>query len=345
MEISRSPFATTRSGEAVDEFAVSNSHGVSFKLITYGATLTSVKVPDADGRIDEITIGFDRLEDYEGEHPFFGATIGRYANRIAHGRFTIDDQSYDLEKNNHGIHHLHGGSGGFHRRLWEAFPVKKAEEAGVTLSLESPHMDQGYPGTLAVKLGIMLSEANELSFTYEAAGDRATPVSLTNHTYWNLGGECSGPIDDHLIRINSREYLEVDETLLPTGNIIPAADSAFDFRIPTSMGAGIKQTGGYDHCYTLSTENALSIPAAEVFHPGSRRSMTVFTISPGLQFYTGNFLKNNRSRCGELNAHEAFCLETEEYPDAMNHPNFPDVILRPNQHYFRKTVYQFGLKT
>lgn len=344
MEITRNPYGTTQQGEAVDEFYIANSQGVSFRLITYGATLTSVKTPDAAGKIEEITLGFDSLHGYEGQHPYFGATVGRFANRIARGTFNLEGRDYHLEKNNKGIHHIHGGPGGFSRKIWEAFPVRKLDEAGVTLNLHSPHLEEGYPGNLDVKLDVMLNEENELSFSYEAASDRSTPINLTNHTYWNLGGQCSGSIGGHILRINATGYIEVDDELIPTGRILPVEDTAFDFLLPRPLDEGIRETGGIDHCYTLSSENALSIPAAHVFEPASGRSMTILTISPGMQLYTGNFLDKNPSRCGHIQQHGAFCMETEEYPDSMNHPDFPNVILRPSDRYFRKTIIQFGIQ-
>ncbi len=344
MTITRSPYDITADGQAVDQFSVANSRGVSFRLITYGATLTSVKVPDRKGQIGEITLGFDSLQSYEGDHPFFGATVGRFANRIANGRFHIGETEYLLEKNNKGIHHLHGGTAGFNRRVWEAFPIKKEKEAGITLTLSSPDGDQGYPGKLDVRLDVMLSEENELSLKYEAMVDAPCPVNLTNHTYWNLAGECGGEIGGHVVRLNSPGYLEVDDTLIPTGNIIPVEGTPFDFTSPTQLSERLQLTGGFDHCFTLSMENALSIPAAEIYEPESGRRMSVFTISPGIQFYTGNFLNSLATRCGRAHPHHAFCLETEEYPDAMNHSNFPEAILKPKEHYLRKTVYQFGVK-
>ena len=343
MQLTRTPYGTTKAGEAVDEFLVENSHGVSFKLITYGASITSVKTPDSSGQIDEITLGFDTLEGYEGPHPYFGATVGRVANRIGHGRFVLGDTEYQLDTNNKGKHHIHGGLQGFSRKVWEAFPVKKQNEAGVTLSLASEHMDQGYPGNLDVKLTVMLSEQNELSFSYDAATNRATPVSLTNHTYWNLSGECSGSITSHLLHLNSERFLEVDEELIPTGHIAPVKDSPFDFRTLKPIGQDLEAAGGYDHCYTLSQENALSIPAARVTDPNSGRVMTVFTISPGIQFYSGNFLNDLSTRCGKVHANAALCLEPEEYPDAVNRPEFPDAVLNPGDRYFRKSVYQFSI--
>jgi len=345
VEIQRNSYGVSKAGEAVDEFYIANSQGVSFRIITYGATLTSVKTPDARGHIDEITLGFDTLDGYEGQHPYFGATVGRCANRIAGGSFFLDDQEYRLALNNKGLHHIHGGPGGFSRRVWEAFPVKKNDEAGVSLNLHSPHLEEGYPGDLDVKLDVMLNEENELSFTYQAMSDRSTPVSLTNHTYWNLTGECGDTIGGHVLHLNSEAYLEVDEQLIPTGTIIPVDGTAFDFTIPTPLSKGLEETGGYDHCFVLSSENALSIPAAHVFEPLGRRNMTVFTISPGIQLYTGNFLNHTGTRCGGVDAHGAFCLETEEYPDAVHHPEFPSVIVPPSERYFRKTIIQFGIES
>jgi aldose 1-epimerase len=340
MHIERIPFGKTKTGEAVDRFTVRNSGGMSFSLITYGATITSVVAPDRDGTLEELTLGFDSLAAYEGPHPYFGATVGRYANRIGGAVFRIGQKTYELDMN-HGRHHLHGGAGGFSRRIWDGYPLKRENEAGVALALHSPDGDQGYPGNLDVKLTVMLSEKNELSFTYEASADAPTPVNLTNHSYWNLAGACSGKVYDHRLTLNSEAYLEVDEELIPTGELMPVDETPFDFRREKRIGRDLEEAGGYDHCFTLSAEHALSIPAAVVREPGSGRKMEVFTITPGVQFYTGNFLNGVETRCGKVQPHSAFCLETQEYPDAMNRENFPDPILQPNDRYFRKTVYHF----
>jgi aldose 1-epimerase len=341
LEIERVPFGKTRTGEAVDRFTVRNGEGVSFSLITYGATLTSVIAPDRSGKQDELTLGFDSLGAYEGRHPYFGATVGRYANRIGGAVFRIDETTYELDMN-HGRHHIHGGSGGFSRRIWDAYPLKREHEAGVALALHSSDGDQGYPGNLDVKLTVMLSDRNELSFTYEAVTDAPTPVSLTNHSYWNLAGACSGPVYDHRVTLNSDSFVEVDEELIPTGELLPVEGTPFDFRTEKRIGRDLEEAGGYDHCFTLSDEHALSIPAAVVSEPESGRRMEVFTITPGIQFYTGNFLSGLETRCGRVDRHAALCLETQEYPDAMNRENFPDPILRPGQRYFRKTVHHFS---
>ena len=341
MQIERTPYGVTKSGERVDQFTVHNGSGMNFSIITYGATITSVQTPDADGHIEEIVLGFDHLESYEGKHPYFGATVGRFANRIAWASFEIDGKTVRLDKNR-GEHHIHGGSEGFNRKIWEAFPIRSNTEAGVTLTMTSPDGDQGYPGNLEVRLTVMLSEENELSFSYEAKTDAPTPVNLTNHSYWNLAGECSGPIYEHEVHINSNHYLETTEEIFPTGRILPVADTPFDFRKTKRLGDHLSLIDGFDHCYTLSEENALSIPAAEVHEPESGRTMTVFTISPGIQFYTGNFLEGVESRCGSHEKHGAFCLETEEYPDGLHHETFPDAILRPDNRYMRKTVYLFS---
>ncbi len=341
MEIERVPFGKTKDGTSVDRFTVRNAAGLSFSLITYGATLTSLIAPDREGRQAELTLGFDTLEAYEGAHPYFGATVGRYANRIGGAVFQLDGTTYELDMN-HGRHHIHGGSSGFNRRIWEAYPLKREREAGVALALHSPDGDQGYPGNLDVKLTVMLSEKNELSFTYEAVTDAPTPVSLTNHSYWNLAGACSGTVYDHRLTINSDAYVEVNEELIPTGELIPSQETPFDFRTEKRIGRDIEDAGGYDHCFTLSPEHALSIPATVMREPNSGRRMEVFTISPGVQFYTGNNLSGFETRCGTVDRHSALCLEPEEYPDAMNRGIFPDPILRPGQRYFRKTVHHFS---
>ncbi len=341
MQIERIPYGVTQKGERVDRFTVRNSSKMNFSVITYGATITSVQSPDADGKVEELCLGFDHLESYEGKHPYFGATVGRFANRISGASFDLAGERIELDRNR-GEHHIHGGSEGFSRKLWEAFPIKNEREAGVTLTLTSPGGDQGYPGTLEVRLTVMLSQENELSLSYEAKCDAPSPVNLTNHSYWNLAGQCAGPIGEHRFHINSSYYLEVDEELIPTGRILPVASTPFDFRKPKRLADVLAETGGFDHCFTLSQENALSIPAAEVYEPGSGRRVTVFTINPGLQFYTGNFLDGVETRCGKVGRHGAFCMETEEYPDSVHHETFPEVILQPNESYYRKTVYLFS---
>jgi aldose 1-epimerase len=343
MKLERKAYGTSSAGEAIDSITMENSKGVSCTFITYGATLTSFRMPDRNGKIEELTLGFDTLAEYEGEHPFFGATVGRFANRIREGRFSIDGISYQLDVNKP-PHHLHGGQVGFNRRVWEMFPVKRDTEAGATFTLTSEDGDQGYPGKVDVSLTVLLNEENELSFSYSAVSDKPTPVSLTNHSYWNLAGSCSGPVHHHRVTINSEAFLEVDDRLVPTGRKINVLNTPFDFRSEKQLGRDIEAAGGYDHCYVLSQEHALSIPAAKVHEPVSGRTLTLLTISPGVQFYTGNFLTGAQTRDGKAEKQSAFCLETQEFPDAMNHDNFPLAVLRPGEVYERKSIYLFTLE-
>jgi aldose 1-epimerase len=341
MKLERTPFGVTADGQAVDALRIENSRETSCTFISYGATLTSFRMAGRDGTVDELVLGFDNLASYEGAHPYFGATVGRFANRIREGKFIIDGVQYQVDVNKP-PHHLHGGSIGFSRRVWEMFPIKRETEAGATFTLTSEDGDQGFPGTVDISLTVLLSEENELSFSYTAVSDKPTPISLINHSYWNLGGACSGSIRGHKLRLNSESFLEVDDLLVPTGRRINVMNTPFDFRSTMPIGSQIDDAGGFDHCYVLSGENALSIPAAVVQEPGSGRSMTLLTISPGVQFYSGNFLNGQATRDGAAEKHGALCLETEEFPDAMNHDNFPIAVLRSGERYERKTIYIFS---
>ncbi|WP_020613886.1 aldose epimerase family protein [Sediminispirochaeta bajacaliforniensis] len=343
MKLERNPFGITSDGKAVDSITMENGNGIRCTFITYGASLTSFRMPDRSGHIDELTLGFDNLASYEGNHPYYGATVGRFANRIAKGSFSIDGIDYKVDINEP-PNHLHGGKEGFSRKIWEMFPIRREKEAGATFTLTSEDGDAGFPGTVDVSLTVLLTEGNELIFSYTAVSDKPTPINLTNHSYWNLAGSCSRPIYDHILTLHSDAFLEPDEELIPTGRKINVANTPFDFRSPKAIGRDIEAAGGYDHCFILSHEHALSIPAAEVKDEKSGRSMTVLTINPGVQFYTGNMLSGQLTRDGIAAPHSAFCLETQEFPDAMNHDNFPMAILRPGERYERKTMYLFSVE-
>lgn len=340
MHLERKPFGKTADGLAVDSITIENSRGTSCSFISYGVTLTSFRCADRNGNIEELTLGFDTLSAYEGAHPYFGATVGRFANRIREGRFTIDGVEYQVDVNKP-PHHLHGGRKGFSRRVWEMFPLKREKEAGAVFTLTSVDGDQGYPGTMDISVTVLLTEDNELIFTYQGSCDKASPISITNHSYWNLSGAGKGRVYNHLAWLNSDAILEVDEDLVPTGRKMNVMNTPFDFREEKAIGRDMEAAGGYDHCYTLSQENALSIPAAVVSDPASGRRMTLLTVSPGVQFYTGNFLTGQETRDGKAEKQCAFCLETEEYPDAMNHDNFPIAVVRPGETWERKSVYIF----
>mgnify|MGYP000724637105 CR=1 FL=1 len=335
-------FGTTHEGESVEEFRITNENGVSFAAINYGATLTSVKAPDRNGRSDNLILGFDKLEQYLGSHPYIGATVGRCASRIKDGTFTLDGVTHQLDCNE-GSHHLHGGPCGFSHSVWRGAPFEEDSVAGVKFRLRSPHGDQGYPGTVDVSVTFSLSEANELTLSYEAETDQPTPINLTNHAYWNLGGECSGKVYDHELCVNAPKVLTFDDDLIPTGEIQSVEGTPYDLRSQSRIGEHIRESGGFDNCFVLSGTDKSDHPAAEVFHPVNGRRMQIFTDFPALQLYTANYLQNMQTRCGWVHPHEAYCLETQDYPDAVNHANFPDVVLRPGQTYRRKTVHKFSV--
>jgi aldose 1-epimerase len=345
MTIERIPYGTTKNGDKVDAFFISNGE-VTFQALTYGAVLSSVTSLDREGTPAELTLGFDDLSGWESDHPYFGGTIGRFANRISKGRFKLEGKEYTLYTND-GTNHLHGGKEGFERRMWDGFPFQNEQEAGVKFSRTSPDGEEGYPGNLDVVVTYALSVNNELSIHYEAATDAPTLANLTNHAYWNLdgsGGRTS--ILDHELLIHSDSYVEVDKYAIPTGRILQVQQSPFDFRRRKTIGTDIQSAGGYDHCYKLTSadtdEPAL---AAEVYSPLSGRVMKIYTTQPGLQFYTGEFLDGTISLRGGVPAKKrcALCLEAAGLPDSPNQPDFPSAVLRPGMRYIHKTIHHFSL--
>jgi aldose 1-epimerase len=341
MDIRRQSYGATAEGEEVELFILENSNGLGARLITYGCILTSVRMPDRSGKIEEITLGFDTLEGYLGRHPYFGALVGRFANRIAGGRFELEGKRYELARNEKDRTHIHGGHRGFDKRLWKAEEIPG--KAGVRFSYTSPDGEEGYPGNLMVTATYTLSENNELAFDYRAQTDKATPVNLTNHAYWNLGAAGSGPIYDHLLRLSCSRYLPVDGQLIPTGEVLPVEGTALDFTTEKRVGRDMGQLpGGYDHCFVADREGAGALPVARLFDPASGRGMEISTTKPAVQLYTGNFLDGLRGAGGKLfQKHGALCLETEYYPDAVNHPEFPSAILYPGELYHHTTVHRF----
>jgi aldose 1-epimerase len=313
----------------------------------YGATLIGVETPDRAGKNANITLGFPTLTGYLQRHPYFGSTVGRYANRIAGGKFTLDGTSYTLATNN-GPNHLHGGRKGFDALRWTAEPVTGPELVGVKFSLTSPDGDEGYPGTLRASVTYTLSNGNELRIEYEARTDKLTVVNLTNHAYWNLAGAGSGDILKHELRIAADRYLPIDDTSIPTGELAAVKGTPLDFTEPHAIGeriAELKQephkTKGYDHCYVLRGQDGKLALAAHVKEPTSGRVMEVYTTEPGVQLYCGNFLDGSPS-AGGYQQHEGFCLETQHYPDSPNKPRFPSTVLRPGQTYRSVTMHRFG---
>ena len=344
------PFGTTDRGEAVSLYTLKNAHGMEARVLAYGGIIVSLQVPDRNGRLDDVVLGFDSLADYERGSPYFGAIVGRYGNRIARGRFTLDGRTYPLATNN-GPNHLHGGVRGFDKVVWKVAPFQHADSVGLVLTYTSPDGEEGYPGTLQATVTYTLTDGNQLIFDYHATTDRATPVNLTQHSYFNLAGEGSGDILGHELTINADRFTAVDATLIPTGTLTPVEGTPFDFRKPTTIGARIDQKDeqlahgpGYDHNWVLNRKGSGLELAARLRDPKSGRTLEVMTIEPGVQFYAGNFLDGTIKGKGahEYGRRSGLCLETQHFPDSPNHANFPSTVLRPGQEYRSKTVWRFG---
>jgi aldose 1-epimerase len=337
----------TKNGQPVRQFTLTNANGVKVKIISYGATLTELHVPDRNGKLGDVVLGFEKLDDYLKGHPFFGCTTGRYANRIAKGKFTIDGKEYTLKTNN-GPNHLHGGEKGIDKVVWQAVEKAGGDGMSVVFFHRSPDGDEGYPGNLDMKVTYTLNNKNELRIDYEATSDKPTPVNLTNHSYFNLAG--SGDILGHELLIAADKYTPTDATLIPTGEIQLVEGTPYDFRKPTPVGARIDQLkgepGGYDMNFVLNQEGKALVLAARVYEPRSGRVMEVHTTEPGVQFYTGNFLDGKLTGKGGIvyKKHSGLCLETQHFPDSPNKPNFPSTILRPGMKYQTTTVHRFSTK-
>jgi aldose 1-epimerase len=340
-QVQKTSFGALPDGTAVDLYTLANANGLSAKVTTYGAIITELHVPDGKGEFCDIVLGYDNLEQYLRKHPFFGATVGRVANRIAKGRFTLDGQTYALATNN-GPNHLHGGLKGFDKKVWQAEPQTGA---AVKFSYTSPDGEEGYPGTLAVAVTMTLTDANELRLDYTATTDKPTPVNLTNHSYFNLAGE--GSALEHEMMLAADYYTPSDSTLIPTGEIKLVKDTPMDFTAPRPIGSRFAQLQnkpvGYDYNYVLNSGGKGLALAARVSEPRSGRVMEVHTTQPGIQFYSANFLDGTLTgkRGVVYQQHSAFCLETQHFPDSVNQPQFPSVILRPGQTYRQTTVHKF----
>jgi aldose 1-epimerase len=333
-------------GQVVQQFATTNSAGLELWATDFGAIVTAVKVPARNGQIANVTLGFAELAGYQQRHPYFGATVGRYGNRIAQGKFSLDGQEYQLATNN-GPNHLHGGVVGFDRYIWTAEAINEDDEAGIRFSRISADGEEGYPGNLHVSVSYTLNERNELTIRYHATTDLPTVLNLTNHNYWNLGGAGSGHVLDHELQLTASQFVEVDDSLLPTGQLASVAETPLDFREAVPIGRRIGQVGGepmgYDHCYVVPGKSGELQLAARIIDPQSGRGMKVETTEPGIQLYTGNFLDGS-AECGGFDAHEAFCLETQHFPDSPNHPIFPTTRLEPGQEYTSTTRHTFFLE-
>jgi aldose 1-epimerase len=347
--IEQDRFGTTRDGTAVERYTLTGRAGLKVRLIAFGATVTELWAPDRRGEPADVVLGFDSLERYETRSPYFGSTVGRVAFRIAHSVFTLEGRVYHLTPNN-GPHHLHGGPGGFSWRVWSAEPIESADGPAVRFTLESPDGDQGYPGNLDATALYSVTDRNELRIELTAKCDRPTPVNMTHHGYFNLAGARSGDVLGHAVRIDADRYSTVDEATIPTGKLARVEGTAFDFREPTAVGARIKQLGGepggYDLAYLLTQHDAPLRPAAGVYEPKSGRVLEVLTTEPALIFYTGNYLDGTlRGKGGATYPkHAGLCLEPGGLPDAVNHPGFPSIILRPGETYRHTIVYQFSAR-
>lgn len=336
-------FGTTKDGKTVEKFTLGNSKGITAAVMNLGGILISFKMPDRTGAVREITLGFDTLDEYLAGHPYFGAIIGRFANRIARGRFQLDGVEYTLARNEKNINHLHGGIMGFDKVVWQTEAFQDSALAGVRFSYLSPDGEEGYPGNLNLNVTYSLNEENELRFEYWAETDKATPVNLTNHAYWNLAGAGSGSILDHELLLNCSKYLPVDEAFIPTGEIRTVRGTPMDFTTPKPIGIDMdKVPGGYDHCFVGDPSDQELTLIARLYEPKSGRGMRISTTKPGVQFYAGNLLDSIRGAGGALfDKHGALCLETEFFPDAVNQPGFPSAILRPGKTYHHTTVHSF----
>ncbi len=351
--IASEPFGEV-DGQPVERYTLTNANGMQVSILTYGATVQSVMVPDRDGTMGNVALGFDNIEDYDTISPYFGSIVGRYANRIAEGTFTLDGETYELAINND-PNTLHGGDEGFDNQIWMAAEVESADGPAVAFSHTSPDGEEGYPGTLDVTVTYTLTDSDEIRIDYAATTDAPTVINLSNHTYFNLAGEGSGSIYDHELQLNASNYTPVDETLIPTGEIAPVAGTAFDFTTPHPIGERIRDASdeqiviglGYDHNFVLdrdAPDDTAMIPAAEVMDPASGRVMTVSTTEPGIQFYSGNFLNGafGGPSAQTYRQGDGFCLETQHFPDSPNQPDFPTTELRPGEEFTSTTVYAFS---
>lgn len=345
-------FGTLPDGRAVQLVTLRNKAGVEVAVTGYGGIIVSIKVPDRAGRFEDVVLGHDQLAGYLSNPTYFGCIVGRYANRIAKGTFTLDGTSYRLATNN-GANHLHGGTKGWDQALWRASTFEKDDAAGVELALDSPDGDEGYPGAVAARVTYTLNDASELAIDYEATTDKPTVVNLTQHSYFNLSGGTSAQVLDHELEVAADRYTPVDEGLIPTGELAPVEGTPFDFRKAAKIGARIdadhvqiRRGKGYDHNFVLNRAGDGLAPAAKLYEPGSGRTLEVHTTEPGLQFYSGNFLDGTiRGKSGRVYGHRAgLCLETQHFPDSPNRPDFPSTVLRPGQVYRSRTVLRFGTR-
>ena len=341
----KNSFGKTSKGIPVDEYVLTSGKGVEARLLTYGATLNSLKVPDRDGELADVVLGYDDIQGVETDEIYSGCIVGRFANRISGAKFTLEEQEYPLAANFPGGHHLHGGEVGFNSRVWRAEPLPMQNAVAVAFHLISPDGEEGYPGTLRVKVNYTLNNRNELSIDYRATTTHTTHVNLTQHSYFHLAGHDSGNVFGHRVQLHCDHYLPVDENGVPTGEIASVADTPFDFRKERTIGSQIEEREMiYDHNYVLSkTRPTRLLPLARVVEPESGRVMEVLTDQPGVQFYTSIHMTEVNGRGGAVyRKYQALCLETQHFPDTPNKPNFPTTVLKPGEEFRTRTVHRFS---
>lgn len=346
LSVIKAPYGKLPDGRAADLYTLTNAKGMRVTLTNYGAITVSVETPDRTGKPADVTLGHDTLDGWLTSTSYFGATVGRYANRIAKGRFTIDGRSYTLATNN-GPNHLHGGIKGFDKVLWDAESVRTSKAVGVKFTYRSRDGEEGYPGNLAVTAVYTLNNENEFKAEFSATSDKPTIVNIVHHSYWNLAGDAGGDILGHELMLAADRYTPVDAGLIPTGELKPVAGTAMDFTQATAIGARIAEVaGGYDHNFVLRNQNAGVALAARVYEPKTGRVMEILTDQPGIQFYSGNFLDGSIQGKGGVvyQRHFGMCLETQHYPDSPNHPEFPPVVLRPGQTYRHVMIHRFSTR-
>lgn len=341
-------FGKTTDGQPVELYVLQNGTTIA-KVMTYGAILVELDVVDRDGKPGDVVLGFDNLKGYLGKHPYFGAIVGRVANRIAKGKFSLNGQDYTLATND-GPNALHGGLKGFDKVVWKAREVS-ADAPAVKFSYTSKDGEEGYPGNLEVTVTYTLTSDNALRIDYEARTDKATPINLSNHSYFNLAGPASGTVENHVLEIKADRYTPVDATLIPTGELAPVQGTPLDFTKPTPIGRHLKEIKadpvGYDHNFVLRSGGAKTpVPAVTVYEPTSGRVLEMATTEPGVQFYSGNFLDGTNVGKGGVTykQYQGFCLEAQHFPDSIHHPNFPNAVLEPGKSYTQTTVYRFSTR-
>lgn len=342
--IQKADYGETEDGKNVNLYTLTNNNNMQVKITDFGGIITSVVVPDKDGKLADVVLGFDSLDGYLGKHPFFGALVGRYANRINQGKFTLNGKEYVLAQND-GENHLHGGIKGFDKVLWNSEII--TTEAGPSLKLTyfSKDGEEGYPGNLNVAVLYTLNDNNEIVIEYKAETDSPTHVNLTNHSYFNLDPDNSEDIHNHILEIKADKYTVVNQNLIPTGEL-KTVEGPMDFRKPKKIGLDIEKVGiGYDHNYVLNKTGTNLELMATVYEPNTGRTLDVFTTQPGLQFYSGNYLNGLKGKNDLVyNKRAGFCLETQHFPDTPNQPDFPTTVLNPGEEYYQTTIYRFGVK-